>query len=213
MSLFQEEFAATSAAMRVRFGAGVRHAVGEEMERLGLGRALILTTPQQAVTGAEFAERLGALAVGVVSGAAMHTPVAVSEEATAKVAEAFAWLRMGRMLPRGMPCGIPASVLLPERCIPADATEASISRGAAIYAVVGAINLPIINRSVVWWNSLHQPASITTGGSAIAGELLWPLGLTLVGFSLLFGALVVMRMRAILADAKVEARMRRLAAG
>ncbi|WP_434620237.1 maleylacetate reductase [Tabrizicola sp. M-4] len=87
MSVFQEEFAATSAAMRVRFGAGVRHAVGEEMERLGLGRALILTTPQQAVTGAEFAERLGARAVGVFSGAAMHTPVAVSEEATAKALE------------------------------------------------------------------------------------------------------------------------------
>lgn len=89
--------------------------------------------------------------------------------------------------------------------------KASISRGAAIYALVGAINLPIINRSVVWWNSLHQPASITTGGSKIAPELLWPLGLTVLGFSLLFGAIVLMRMRAILAEAKVEARMRRLA--
>lgn len=89
--------------------------------------------------------------------------------------------------------------------------KASISRGAAIYALVGAVNLPIINRSVVWWNSLHQPASITTGGSKIAPELLWPLGLTVLGFSLLFGAIVLMRMRAILAEAKVEARMRRLA--
>lgn len=89
--------------------------------------------------------------------------------------------------------------------------KASISRGAAVYALVGAINLPIINRSVVWWNSLHQPASITTGGSAIAPQLLWPLGLTLLGFSLLFGAIVLMRMRAILAEAKVEARMRRMA--
>ncbi len=94
-----------------------------------------------------------------------------------------------------------------------DDERTSISRSAAIYAVVGAINLPIINRSVVWWNSLHQPASITTGGSAISGELLWPLGLTLTGFSLLFGAIVLMRMRAILADTKVEARMRRLATG
>ena len=91
--------------------------------------------------------------------------------------------------------------------------RASISMGAAIYAVVSAINLPIINRSVVWWNSLHQPASITTGGSAIAPSLLWPLGLTVLGFSLLFGAIVLMRMRAILADAKVEARQRRMAAG
>lgn len=90
--------------------------------------------------------------------------------------------------------------------------KASISRSAAIYAVLGAINLPIINRSVVWWNSLHQPASITAGGSAIAPELLWPLGLTLIGFSLLFGGIVLMRMRAILAEARVDARLRRLAA-
>ncbi|MBC2834233.1 maleylacetate reductase [Paragemmobacter straminiformis] len=82
MSLFQPEFSANSAAVRVRFGAGVRHAVGEEMERMGLGRALVLTTPQQADTGAEFAARLGARAVGVFSKAAMHTPVAISEEAT-----------------------------------------------------------------------------------------------------------------------------------
>lgn len=87
MSLFQEDFTATSAAVRVRFGAGVRHKVGEEMEAMGLARALILTTPQQAETGAEFAGRLGAKAVGVYSGAAMHTPVAISEEATARARE------------------------------------------------------------------------------------------------------------------------------
>ncbi len=83
MSLFQQEFTATTAAVRVRFGAGVRHKVGEEMQALGLARALVLTTPQQADTGTEFAERLGAMAVGVFSGAAMHTPVAISDEATA----------------------------------------------------------------------------------------------------------------------------------
>lgn len=82
MSLFQEEFSTSSAAVRVRFGAGVRYALVEEMDRLGLARALILTTPQQAATGQEFAERLGNKAVGVFSAAAMHTPVAISEEAT-----------------------------------------------------------------------------------------------------------------------------------
>jgi heme exporter protein C len=97
--------------------------------------------------------------------------------------------------------------------VSADEDErASISRSAAIYAVVGAINLPIINRSVVWWNSLHQPASITLGGSQITNELLWPLGLTLSGFSLLFGGIVLMRMRTIMAEAKAEARLRRLSA-
>jgi heme exporter protein C len=92
-----------------------------------------------------------------------------------------------------------------------DEERVSISRPAAIFLLVGAVNLPIINRSVVWWNSLHQPASITAGGSSISSELLWPLLLTLLGFSLLFGGIVLMRMRALLAEIKIEARLRRLA--
>jgi heme exporter protein C len=87
----------------------------------------------------------------------------------------------------------------------------SISRATAIYALVGAINIPIINRSVVWWNSLHQGPSITLRGSSIDGAILWPLGFTVTGFSLLFGAIVLMRMRAIIARNRVEARMRRRA--
>ncbi|MFZ4746791.1 MAG: heme ABC transporter permease CcmC [Sphingomonas sp.] len=88
----------------------------------------------------------------------------------------------------------------------------SVSRVTAIYGLVGAINLPIIKYSVQWWNTLHQAPSITLKGSAISPELLWPLGFTVVGFSFLFGAIVLMRMRAILAGAKVEARLARLAA-
>jgi heme exporter protein C len=88
----------------------------------------------------------------------------------------------------------------------------SVSRATAIFGIVGAINIPVINRSVVWWKSLHQGPSITLRGSTIASEILWPLGLTVLGFSFLFGAIVLMRMRAILAESKVEARMRRMAA-
>jgi heme exporter protein C len=88
----------------------------------------------------------------------------------------------------------------------------SVSRATAIFGIVGAVNLPIINRSVVWWNSLHQKSSITIKGSTIAPELLWPLAPTVVGFTLLFAAVVLMRMRANLAEAKLEARMRRMAA-
>jgi heme exporter protein C len=96
----------------------------------------------------------------------------------------------------------------------ANASDArtSVSRATAIFGIVGAINIPIIKYSVVWWNTLHQGASISvTGGSKIALELLWPLGFTTLGFSLLFGAIVLMRMRAILASAKLEARLERMA--
>lgn len=81
----------------------------------------------------------------------------------------------------------------------------------AIFGLVGAINIPIINRSVVWWNSLHQPPSITVGKSAIDPEFLVPLLLAVLGFSLLFGGVVLARMRALLADTQAEARLRRKA--
>lgn len=84
-------------------------------------------------------------------------------------------------------------------------------RVAAIFGIVGAINVPIINRSVVWWNSLHQPPSITMGKSAIDAAFLWPLLASALGFTLIFAGIVLMRMRAILADAQAEARLRRKA--
>ena len=43
------------------------------------------------------------------------------------------------------------------------ARDGGSSRIPAIFGLVGAINIPIINRSVVWWNSLHQPPSIPMG--------------------------------------------------
>ncbi|MGH6786188.1 MAG: heme ABC transporter permease CcmC [Novosphingobium sp.] len=85
------------------------------------------------------------------------------------------------------------------------------TRVAAIFGLVGAINVPIINRSVVWWNSLHQPPSITLGKSAIDPAFLTGLLAATIGFSLLFGAVVLMRMRALLAEAQTEARLRRRA--
>lgn len=91
------------------------------------------------------------------------------------------------------------------------AREGVSPRIAAIFGLVGAINIPIINRSVVWWNSLHQPASISIGKSAIDPTFLVPLAFAVVGFSLLFGGVVLARMRALLADFQAEARLRRMA--
>jgi heme exporter protein C len=87
-------------------------------------------------------------------------------------------------------------------------------RISAIFGLVGAIDLPIIHYSVVWWNTLHQGESIDflRGTSKIAPVMLWPLLISAIGFSLLFGAIVLMRMRAELARNKVEARMKRMAA-
>jgi len=89
--------------------------------------------------------------------------------------------------------------------------DGASSRIPAIFGLVGAINVPIINRSVVWWNSLHQPPSITIGKSAIDPAFLWPLLAATIGFSLIFSGVVLARMRALLADMQAEARLRRKA--
>jgi len=89
--------------------------------------------------------------------------------------------------------------------------EGVSARIPAIFGLFGAINIPIINRSVVWWNSLHQPPSITMGQSAIDAEFLVPLLIAVFGFSLLFAGVVLARMRALLADVQSEARLRRRA--
>jgi len=86
-------------------------------------------------------------------------------------------------------------------------------RMAALFGLVGAVNLPIIHYSVLWWRTLHQGQSISlSGGSSIAPELLWPLPLTMIGFTAIFAAVTLMRMRTELARVKLEARLRRSAA-
>lgn len=86
-------------------------------------------------------------------------------------------------------------------------------RMAALFGLVGAINLPIIHYSVLWWRTLHQGQSISlAGGSSIAPELLWPLPLTLIGLTAIFAGVTLMRMRTELAQTKREARLRRSAA-
>ncbi len=83
---------------------------------------------------------------------------------------------------------------------------------AGVLAVVGSINLPIIKFSVEWWNTLHQPASIRLSGSSIHPDMLTPLMFSAVGFLLLFAALVFMRMRALIAEQRLEVRsLRRVA--
>ena len=86
-------------------------------------------------------------------------------------------------------------------------------RLTAIYGLVGAVNLPVIHYSVTWWNTLHQGQSISfvRGTSSIDSAMLWPLLGSALGFSLLFGAIVLMRMRGELARGKIEARLRRMA--
>jgi heme exporter protein C len=89
--------------------------------------------------------------------------------------------------------------------------EGGSSRIPAIFGLVGAVNIPIIHYSAIWWENLHQPPSLTTGGSAMAWPFLWGLLASTLGFSLIFGGVVLARMRALLAETQAEARLRRKA--
>jgi heme exporter protein C len=79
-------------------------------------------------------------------------------------------------------------------------------RAAAILALVGAVNVPIIHYSVVWWNTLHQPASVfRIGGPSIDPSLLAPLLVMALAFTLLFILLHLIAMRAEILRRRVRA--------
>ena len=70
------------------------------------------------------------------------------------------------------------------------------ARAAAILAMVGVINIPIIHYSVEWWNTLHQPATITKFDKpSIHVSMLVPLLLMALGFKTLFGVVLLLRVR------------------
>ena len=74
--------------------------------------------------------------------------------------------------------------------------ETRAARTCAILAIVGAVNLPIIEFSVDWWTTLHQGESILRkGGPLIAPVFLWPLALMALGYTLLFLILWTIRIR------------------
>jgi heme exporter protein C len=79
-------------------------------------------------------------------------------------------------------------------------------RSGAILALIGAVNLPIIKFSVDWWNTLHQPATISfTGAPTMYVGMLWPLLFAAIGYTLVFAAIVVARTRAAVMERRIRA--------
>jgi heme exporter protein C len=71
--------------------------------------------------------------------------------------------------------------------------ETRAARAAAILALVGAVNIPVIKFSVDWWNTLHQGESIVSG--KLAPVFLAPLLIMMLGYVLLFITLWMVRIR------------------
>lgn len=81
-------------------------------------------------------------------------------------------------------------------------------RSGAILALVGAVNLPIIKFSVDWWNTLHQPSTIKlTGAPGMHTDMLWPLLVCAIGFTLTFAAIVLARLRASVMERRIRGLM------
>jgi heme exporter protein C len=85
--------------------------------------------------------------------------------------------------------------------------EARGTRAASILALVGAINLPVIKFSVDWWNTLHQPASVSRlDAPALHPSMLPPLLVMALAFMAWFATVLLWRIEAALAERRLAAR-------
>jgi len=93
--------------------------------------------------------------------------------------------------------------------------KAAAGKACAVLALVGTVNIPIIYKSVDWWYSLHQPASIKfTGETTIDPSMLYPLLFMIITFYALFTCCLLMNMRAEILEREGRTTwVRQLAAG
>ena len=79
------------------------------------------------------------------------------------------------------------------------------AKAAAILALVGFVNVPIIKGSVEWWHTLHQPASVLRmDGPTIHMSMLTPLLLMALSFTAIFVVLLLLRVKSALLAQKIR---------
>ncbi len=79
------------------------------------------------------------------------------------------------------------------------------ARLAAVVSIIGFLDVPVIHYSVVWFRTLHQPASLTPGDTKMALPMLAALLLGLLAFTALFAYLLTLRIRLARAEDTGEA--------
>ena len=75
-----------------------------------------------------------------------------------------------------------------------DKTKAD--RAVSILSIVGLAIIPVIKKSVDWWQTLHQPSTFTiTSSPSMSPDMYQPLLLCLIGFYLFFAVLLTLNLR------------------
>jgi heme exporter protein C len=70
------------------------------------------------------------------------------------------------------------------------------NRASAVLTIVGMVNIPIIYKSVEWWNTLHQGATLRLiGASSMHPTMLKPLLLMIVAFYLFYALVLILNLR------------------
>ena len=172
-----QPFSYTADPVRVVFGRGTIASVGAEIERLGLKRAMVLSTPEQADAASALAASLGAMAAGVFAEAAMHTPVDVTDRAVAAVKEAGAecTVALGGGSTTGLGKAIALRTDLPQIVIPttyagseATAIIGETKDGAKVTQRTLKVLPEVIVYDVDLTVSLPPALTVTSGMNAIA---------------------------------------------
>ncbi|WP_338720895.1 maleylacetate reductase [Devosia sp. XK-2] len=114
------EFTYNAHPSRVIFGPGSRSRIGEELERLGIERAIVISTPEQSGLAAEIAKTIGGRAGIMYPGAAQHTPTNVTESALQAVSSVRAdgCLAIGGGSTTGLSKAIAYRTDLPQLIVP-----------------------------------------------------------------------------------------------
>ncbi|MCC7367628.1 MAG: cytochrome c biogenesis protein CcsA [Chloroflexi bacterium] len=85
------------------------------------------------------------------------------------------------------------------------------ARYAAVLGIVGALDIPIIHQSVVWWRSLHPESVVmASGGPAMPQSMLTALIISMIAFTIVYAVMVLFRLRLELARQDMRLIRRRL---
>jgi alcohol dehydrogenase class IV len=171
------EFIHTALPSRVIFGQGTSARLPEEVERLGLQRALVLATPSRKPDAECLSATLGLRSAGVLATAVMHTPFNVTESALAVLEKlgADGLIAVGGGSTTGLSKALALRTDLPQIIIPTTyaGSEMTPIVGETKDGVKVTQNSPRILPEVVIYDvertlSLPVPLSVTSGMNAIA---------------------------------------------